>query len=182
MLVITAINRLVLGFDTASSNRILENINRDNTSFNQFSNDVIMELNSYAPMVSTVISTVFVLMFLAGVIQLGYAMITKTGMNMKTSTGILIGVPLTVVMLRLFFILAFTKDANLGKVMTDFMHLLTSIGFYTSIGMTLLAFIMVLFNKLLIHPGFSRWGKRLFIGSVGLALLTAVMPAVLQNI
>lgn len=180
IVMLSYVKYLVVG--TTPSSKIMENLNHKPTSYEQTTNNMILELNSYAPTVSTIISTLFVLMFLAGVIQLGYSMVTKTGMVMKNSTGILIGIPMVVVMIRLFFILAFTKDSNLAEIMTDFMFLLTSIGFYTAIGMTLIAFIMVLFNKLLTHPGFSRWSKRLFIGSAGLALLTAVMPVVLQSI
>lgn len=58
-------------------------------NFNQgssFSSDVVnwtSNINAYAPTVSFLFSAIFVLMFLFGVVRLGYSIITKTGQVMK---------------------------------------------------------------------------------------------------
>lgn len=141
------------------------------------------DVNGLAPMVSTIISAIFVIMFLVGVIKLGYSLVTKTGMVLKGSTGMLIGIPIFIVVIRLFFILAFTiNSSGVTLLVTDVMNALIKIGFLAAVGMVLVGLVMTLFNKFLNHPAYARWSKVLYIGAITVTILTGVMPAVIQSI
>lgn len=144
---------------------------------------VTSDINGFAPTVSTIISAIFVIMFLVGVIKLGYSLVTKTGMILKGSTGMLIGIPIFIVTIRLFFILAFTiNSSGVTLLVTDIMNALIKIGFLASVGMVLVGLVMTLFNKFLSHPAYARWSKVLYIGAITVTILTGVMPAVIQSI
>lgn len=156
---------------------------KETTTMNQTVSNITNDLNSKAPMISLTISTLFSIMFLIGVIRMAYALVTKTGMVLKGSTGILIGVPIFVLTIRLFFIISFTTtESEIPHLVTDVMNLLIKAGFYSAIGMLLVALLMKLFHKFLNHPEYGRWSKRLFIGASSLVILTAIMPVVLTAI
>ncbi|MGN7299470.1 hypothetical protein [Ferdinandcohnia sp. SAFN-114] len=141
------------------------------------------DVNGLAPMVSTIISSIFVIMFLVGVIKLGYSLVTKTGMVLKGSTGMLIGIPIFIVAIRLFFILAFTTNSSgVTLLVTDTMNALIKIGFLASVVMVLVGLVMTLFNKFLNHPAYVRWSKVLYIGAITVSVLTGIMPAVIRSI
>ncbi|MEN0651372.1 hypothetical protein NSQ82_20570 [Caldifermentibacillus hisashii] len=137
-------------------------------------------VNSLAPTLSFLFNAIFTIMFLFGIVRIGYALITKTGQVMKFSTGILIWVPITVFFIRLFMIFVFTTD---GKTVTllasDIIQLLKSSGYYFSIGMILVGLVFNLFYKLIKHPEYGRWSKRLWGSSAILILLVTIMPFVL---
>lgn len=144
---------------------------------------ITSDVNGLAPTVSIIISTIFVIMFLIGVIKLGYSLVTKTGMVLKGSTGILIGIPIFIVTIRLFFILAFTTSSlGVALLVTDVMTALVKIGFLASVVMVLIGLVMTLFNKFLNHPAYVRWSKVLYIGAVTVSILTGIMPAVIRSI
>ncbi|QAS54861.1 hypothetical protein [Halobacillus litoralis] len=155
----------------------------DKSGNSKFPYNLTEDLNEQAPVIEVMATTVLGIMFLIGVIMMVYALTTKTGMVLKRSTGILIGVPLFFITVRLFFILFFTTNGtNVTLLVTDILALLTSIGFYAAVGMVLIALIMRLFHKFLNHPEFYRWSKKLYIGAAGLTMLTAIVPLVIQNI
>ncbi|WP_078557090.1 hypothetical protein [Bacillus alkalicellulosilyticus] len=160
---------------------------QDNTSENKGFNETVTNMtnsvNDNAPLISNVVFTILAIMFLIGIAKMAYALVTKTGMILKASTGTLIGIPVFIVLFRLFFIIAFTTTGQgIEGLATDVMLLLIQIGFYTSMGMILIGLLMKLFHKFLNHPEYARWSKRLLIGSITLALLTAIMPAVVRGI
>lgn len=154
-------------------------------NFNQgstFSEDVVnwtTNINSYAPTVSFLFSAIFVLMFLFGVVRLGYSIITKTGQVMKGSTGLLIWVPIAFFLIRLFLILLFTiNSTNVTLIASDMIRLIRTTGYFTVLGMVLIGFAMFLFFKFLKHPEFGRWSKRLWVVAALLFVLTSIMPIV----
>ncbi|MDC3424388.1 hypothetical protein NC797_07690 [Aquibacillus sp. 3ASR75-11] len=148
-----------------------------------FAEEITNYLNGQAPEISFTVTAVFAIMFLIGVIKMGYALVTKTGAVLKGSTGILIGIPILVMSIRLFFILFFTTSGpGVTLLVSVFMLLLTKAGFFAAIGMVLVGLVMRLFHKFLNHPEYARWSKRLNIGAVCLSILTAVMPMVIQGI
>ena len=156
---------------------------KEGTTMNQTVANLTDDLNSKAPTISLTISTLFSIMFLIGVIRMAYALVTKTGMVLKGSTGILIGVPIFVLTIRLFFVISFTTtESEIPQLVTDVMNLLIKSGFYAAIGMLFIGLLMKLFHKFLNHPEYGRWSKRLFIGSSSLIALTAIMPIVLRSI
>ncbi|WP_163537342.1 hypothetical protein [Gracilibacillus sp. YIM 98692] len=140
-------------------------------------------LDEYAPLVGFLFTAILALMFVYGVVKLGYALTTKTGMQLKGSTGMLITIPIIVVSVRLFFIFSFTtKKPDVTLIVSDVIAFVQGTGFYTALGMVLIALIMRLFYKLLNHPEYGRWSKRLFQGAVLLTILSAIMPTVIQSI
>lgn len=154
-------------------------------NFNQgssFSNDVVnwtSNINAYAPTVSFLFSAIFVLMFLFGVVRLGYSIITKTGQVMKGSTGLLIWVPIAFFLIRIFLILLFTiNNTNVTLIAADMIRLIRTTGYFTVLGMVLIGFTMFLFFKFLKHPEFGRWSKRLWVAAGLLFALTSIMPVV----
>ncbi|PGT83269.1 hypothetical protein [Bacillus sp. AFS040349] len=158
-------------------------VTQNTQNFDAFIDNATEEVNSTAPMVNTIVTTLLSIMFLVGVIKMGYALVTKTGMVLKGSTGVLIGIPIFVLTLRLFFILSFTTNKQgVTLLVIDGMNLLVRVGLFVSIGMVLIGLLMRLFHKFLNHPEYARWSKRLYIGAAWLCLLTSVMPIVIRSI
>lgn len=137
-------------------------------------------VNDTAPTVSFLFSAIFTIMFLAGVVRMGYSIVTKTGQIMKGSTGILIWVPVTFFMIRVFVLLLFTTESkSVTLLASDIINLIRTTGYFTSLGMILIGLILFFFYKLIEHPEYGRWGKRLWLYSAFLTLLTTIMPFVL---
>ncbi|MCM3441412.1 hypothetical protein [Metabacillus halosaccharovorans] len=150
---------------------------------NTFLDGVTKDFNINAPLVTVLISAILTIMFIFGIIRMIYALITKTGMVLKGSTGVLIGIPVFFVILRLFFILAFTVNKSQAALLvTDFLNLLIHVSYLLAIGMVLIGLAMKLFHRFLEHPEYGRWSKRLYIGAVSLTILTAIMPIVFESI
>lgn len=150
---------------------------------NKFLTSVTGDVNGFAPLATILLSALFSIMFLFGIIKMIYALITKTGMVLKGSTGVLIGIPVFFLMLRLFFILSFTVDSSSATLLiTDFLNLLVNVGYLSAVGMVLVGLSMKLFHRFLEHPEYGRWSKRLYIGAASLTLLTAIMPNVFKSI
>lgn len=59
-------------------------------------------INDSAPIVSSLFSSLFTIMFLVGVVRLGYSIVTKTGQVMKGATGVLIWAPISFFIIRIF--------------------------------------------------------------------------------
>lgn len=137
-------------------------------------------INGLAPTVSLLFSSVFTIMFLAGVVRMGYSIITKTGQVMKGSTGILIWVPVTFFFIRILILIMFTTDSkNVTLLASDIISLIKTTGYFTSVGMILMGLVLFLFYKLIEHPEYGRWSKRLWVTAALLTLLTMVTPWVL---
>jgi hypothetical protein len=138
------------------------------------------QVNGMAPTVSFMISALFTIMFLTGVVRMGYSIITKTGQVMRFSTGILIWVPVTFFIIRLMIIIMFTTNVNdVTLLASDVISLIKSTGYYTSLGMTLIGLVFFFFYKLIEHPEFGRWSKRLWVSAALLTLMITIMPFVL---
>lgn len=137
-------------------------------------------INGLAPTVSFMFSAIFTVMFLAGVVRMGYSIVTKTGQIMKGSTGILIWVPVTFFFIRILILILFTTDSkNVTLLASDIISLVRTTGYFTSVGMVLIGLVLFLFYKLIEHPEFGRWSKRLWVTAALLSLLATVMPYVL---
>ncbi|QCJ45405.1 hypothetical protein FAY30_25985 (plasmid) [Bacillus sp. S3] len=137
-------------------------------------------INGLAPTVSFMFSALFTVMFLTGVVRMGYSIVTKTGQIMKGSTGILIWVPLSFFFIRIFILILFTTDSkNVTLLASDIINLIRTTGYFTSVGMTLIGLVLFLFFKLIEHPEYGRWSKRLWGTAALLTLLATVMPYVL---
>jgi hypothetical protein len=137
-------------------------------------------INGLAPTVSFMFSAIFTVMFLTGVVRMGYSIITKTGQVMKGSTGILIWVPVTFFFIRILILILFTTDSkNVTLLASDIINLIKTTGYFTSVGMVLMGLVLFLFYKLIEHPEYGRWSKRLWITAALLTVLTTVTPWVL---
>ncbi|RHW36076.1 hypothetical protein D1B31_18535 [Neobacillus notoginsengisoli] len=137
-------------------------------------------INDMAPTVSFLFSAIFTVMFLAGVVRMGYSIVTKTGQIMKGSTGILIWVPVTFFFIRILILIMFTTDSNnVTLLASDIISLVRTTGYFTSIGMVLIGLVLFFFYKLIEHPEYGRWSKRLCVTAALLTLLATVMPFVL---
>lgn len=170
---------LPLSAYAAGSNPFLEN-KTSNGSFGEEIGTYTDSINSLAPTISFIFNALFTIMFLFGIVRMGYSLITKTGQVMKFSTGILIWVPITVFFIRLFMIFVFTTNGkNVTLLASDIIQLLKSTGYYFSIGMVLVGLVFYLFYKLIKHPEFGRWSKRLWGSSAILSILVTIMPYVL---
>ncbi|OUM90430.1 MAG: hypothetical protein BAA00_18275 [Parageobacillus thermoglucosidasius] len=153
-------------------------LNHGSTSFNEQIEQWSSSINGFAPTISFLFNAIFTIMFLFGAVRLGYSMVTKTGQAMKFSTGLLIWVPITVFFIRIFILFIFTlRDA--ASFAEDLISLLQYIGYYFSVGMILTGLVFFLFHKLINHPEFGRWGKRLWGLSGILVILVTIMPQVL---
>ncbi|KZE67953.1 hypothetical protein AWM68_17425 [Fictibacillus phosphorivorans] len=138
------------------------------------------QINGLAPTVSYMISALFTIMFLVGVVRMGYSIITKTGQVMKFSTGLLIWVPISFFFIRIMVIILFTTDTNnVTLLANDLISLIKTTGYFTSIGMVLIGLVFFYFFKLIDQPEFGRWSKRLWVSAVLLTFITSIMPYVL---
>jgi hypothetical protein len=127
--------------------------------------------------------TLITITFVVAVIVLVMAMIFKNGQWTKWSTGVMITTLILILFLRGLPILFFSSNAiGLTVIISDALSLAKSTGIYVSI---LMLFVGLLFRfnySLINHKEFSRWSKRLFVGSVLTALLISVMPSILLGI
>lgn len=137
-------------------------------------------INGLAPTVSFMFSAFFTVMFLAGVVRMGYSIVTKTGHIMKGSTGILIWVPITFFFIRILILILFTTDSNnVTLLASDIISLVRTTGYFTSLGMILIGLVLFLFYKFIEHPEYGRWSKRLWVTAALLTLLASIMPYML---
>ncbi|MFT9493860.1 MULTISPECIES: hypothetical protein [Bacillota] len=137
-------------------------------------------INGLAPTISFMFSALFTIMFLTGVVRMGYSIVTKTGQVMKFSTGILIWVPITFFFIRILIILMFTtNEKNVTLLASDIINLIKATGYYSSVGMVLIGLVLFMFYRLIEHPEYGRWSKRLWVSAALLTVLTTIMPFVL---
>lgn len=140
------------------------------------------EVNGLAPTASFIISAIFTAMFLFGVVRLGYSIATKTGQVMKGSTGLLIWVPITFFSIRIFILLLFTTTGKgVTLLASDFIRLITATSFYTVCWMVSIGLIFLFIYKLIEHPEFGRWSKRLWTVAGVLTVLTIIAPIALGS-
>lgn len=163
---------------SASANPVFSDSN--GPTFNETIESWTNSVNGLAPTVSFMFSALFTIMFLAGVVRMGYSIITKTGQIMKGSTGLLIWVPITFFFIRVLILILFTTNSNSVTLLaSDIINLITTTGYFTSTGMVLVGLVLYLFYKLIEHPEYGRWSKRLWVTSALLTLLITVMPFVM---
>lgn len=137
-------------------------------------------LNNTAPKISFLFSAIFTIMFLFGVVRLGYSTVTKTGQVMKGSTGLLIWVPITFFFIRILILLLFTTNSeNVTLLASDFIQLISAASHSTVDWMISIGLVFYLFYHLIKHPEFGRWSKRMWVFAGGLTLLTFISPIVL---
>lgn len=149
-------------------------------SFNNQVNTWTGSINGLAPTISFIFSALFTIMFLMGVVRMGYSIVTKTGKVMKFSTGVLIWVPITFFFIRIMVIILFTTNSkNVTLLASDIINLIKSTGYYTSIGMVLIGLVFYMFYHFIDHPEYGRWSKRLWVSAALLTVLTTLMPIVL---
>lgn len=150
------------------------------TTFNDQVTSWTDGINGLAPTISFMFSALFTIMFLIGVVRLGYSIVTKTGQVMKFSTGILIWVPITFFLIRILIILIFTTNKkNVTLLASDIINLIKITGYYFSIGMVLIGLVLFMFYRFIEHPEYGRWSKRLWVSAALLTVLTTIMPFVL---
>lgn len=139
-------------------------------------------VNSLAPSISFLFNALFTIMFLIGVVRLGYSFVTKTGQVMKFSTGVLIWVPISFFFIRILIIMLFTTTSkNVTLLASDIINLIQATGYYTSVGMVLIGLVLFMFYRFIEHPEFGRWSKRLWVSAVILTILTTITPFVLGS-
>lgn len=149
-------------------------------SFDEQMSSWTNQINSYAPTISFLFNAVFTIMFLIGVVKLGYSFVTKTGHVMKLSTGLLIWAPISFFFIRLLIIMMFTTTSkNVTLLASEMIHLIQSTVYYTSIGIILIGLVLFMFYRFIDHPEYSRWSKRLWAISLVLTLLATITPFVL---
>lgn len=155
-------------------------INQGNSNFQDNVSGLGDTINSFAPSVSFIFSAIFTIMFLFGVVRMGYAIITKTGHVMKFSTGILIWIPITFFIIKIFIILLFTTNGTNGTLLaSDIIKLIKTTTYFTSVGMILVGFILFFIYRLIHHPEFGRWSKRLWAISIVLSAASTIIPFIL---
>ncbi|NRD81079.1 hypothetical protein HPT25_27690 [Bacillus sp. BRMEA1] len=119
------------------------------------------------------------IMFIIAVIALALSLIFKNGKWTKWSTGVM-GTTLLII---LFFragpiIMLTTNTIGVTLFASNLLKFVTSVGIYIAIGMLLVSLLMRLFYKLINHPDYFRWSKRLMLGSVIIAVLSLIIPVV----
>lgn len=149
-------------------------------SFSESVTGIGDSINSLAPHVSFIMSAIFTIMFLFGVVRMGYSIVTKTGQIMKGSTGLLIWVPITYFIIKIFLILMFTTNGNnVTLLASDIISLIKKSSYFTSVGMVLIGLVLFLFYRFLNHPEYGRWSKRLWLSAILLSFLATIMPYML---
>ncbi|PMC34987.1 hypothetical protein CJ195_20995 [Bacillus sp. UMB0899] len=117
--------------------------------------------------------------FLIAVVALALSLIFKNGQWTKWSTGVMVTSLLIILFFRGGPIIVLTMDAiGITLFASDLLNFATSVGIYVAVGMILVSLLFRLFYKLINHPDYFRWSKRLMIGSVIIAVLSLVIPVV----
>lgn len=137
------------------------------------------QINSWAPKISILINRVFAVMFLLGVLTMGYSKVTKTGHVMKKSANTMVWAPAAYFIIKLVVILVFSIDKNTAQLFMDTIYLLQYSGFYVAVGISLVGLLLHLFYKLIRHPEFMRWSKRLWSAAAVIVLAVILVPKLL---
>jgi hypothetical protein len=150
------------------------------TNFDDQVTSWTQNINELAPTISFLFSALFTIMFLMGVVRLGYSIVTKTGQVMKFSSGLLIWVPISFFFIRILIIILFTTGSkNVTLLASDIINLVKVTSYYTSIGMILIGLILFMFYRFIDHPEYGRWSKRLWVSAGALTVIATIMPVVL---
>ncbi|MGE6755972.1 hypothetical protein ACQKFO_21460 [Rossellomorea sp. NPDC071047] len=127
----------------------------------------------------TIITIVFVIAVIVAIMALTF----KNGQWTKWSTGVMITTLLIILSFRGLPILFFSSDAmGMKLIIDDALNLVKSMGIYAAILMMFIGLLFRFNHNLINHPEYSRWSKRLFIGSILTAALIIIMPTVFLGI
>ncbi|MFD1736170.1 hypothetical protein ACFSCX_06285 [Bacillus salitolerans] len=133
--------------------------------------------NELLPVVYSTGIKFITVIFLAAVVVMAFSMMMKIGQWTKWSTGVMISSLLVLILFRGVPLIILTTNAMGVSVLAgDFLKVLTKVGIYSSVGMILVGLALRYIYKLITHPDYNRWSKRLFIGSTIILLLSTIMP------
>lgn len=151
--------------------------------FGESLDSISSQINDLGPYFSYAFTIVFILMFLYGVIMLGYSIITKTGEKMKKSASVMLWVPIAFFLVRVGAVYVFTLDSLSDIFLADdIINFLRFTGYYLAIGMVLVSLCLTMYFKFVHHPEFGRWSKRLRFLAVAVIVLSTIMPVVFKGI
>jgi hypothetical protein len=121
---------------------------------------------------------ILTILFIAAIISMAFAIITKTGHWMKWATGTMIFSFIALLILRIGPILFLTTNVvGITLIVSYTVHFLKAIAFWAAIGMILVGLYIRLLHKVVSnHPEYFRWSKGLFVGAFILGLLSGVIP------
>ncbi|WP_209124489.1 hypothetical protein [Alkalihalobacillus sp. BA299] len=118
------------------------------------------------------------ILFIAAIISMAFAIITKTGQWMKWATGTMVFSFIALLILRIGPIIFLTTNAvGITLIVSDTVGFLKAVSFWAAIGMILVGLYIRLLHKVVSdHPEYFRWSKGLFVGALILGVLSGVIP------
>ncbi|WP_368502687.1 hypothetical protein AB3N04_00905 (plasmid) [Alkalihalophilus sp. As8PL] len=147
----------------------------DGTFISSAANDILMLFPTVVKTGFDIISLLFVL----AVMALPYAIMTKNAQWLKFSTGTMIMSGLVIVLLRFGFLFVSTNTGQEWVAMIrDILTLVSSIAFYSAIGMLLIAFYVRVFHKAFQHQDYLRWSRRLYFSAAIVFVLSLILPTI----
>ncbi len=156
-----------------------------NKEHNKIEKKEISLLGGIAPEIDKWIGPVYkmgikilTIIFVAGIIGMSFAGLTKTGHWMKWATGAMLFSFIALLILRLGPTLFLTTNVvGFTLIVNNTVTLLQMIAFCATIGMILTSLgIRKLYTVVGNHPEYYKWSKGLGVAALVLGVLTAVIP------
>lgn len=183
---------ILLGFQASLSNNRVSAVNKilpakrdpntmpiTPTDSSGFFQSMMTSLDSSLPAVYEVGMNVITIIFIVAVIGYAMALLFKNGQWMKWSAGIMLSSLVVILLLRGGPILFYsTTVMGVPTLIKDIMSFLTATGVFIAVGMLLTSLLFRFNYKLLRHPDYHRWSRRLLVGSILVATLSTVIPVV----
>ncbi|MFE7064515.1 hypothetical protein ACFVAD_20480 [Sutcliffiella sp. NPDC057660] len=117
--------------------------------------------------------------FIVAVIGYSMSLLFKNGQWMKWSAGVMMSSLLVILVLRGGPILFYsTTVIGVPALIKDIINFLTTTGVFIAIGMLLTSLLFRFTYKLIKHPDYHRWSRRLMVGSVLVAILSTTVPII----
>lgn len=140
-------------------------------------------LDGGLPVVFDVGMTIITIFFVISVCAMAISIVFKNGQWTKWSTGVMTFTLIIVLFFRGGITLLFSVDGlGFAYIVNDALSFVKKLGIYAAIIMLLVGLLMRYNYVLINHPDYHRWSKRLMVGSVLIAVLATVMPAVILGV
>lgn len=181
----------ILPFHTHAESMVdLDRIKEGKTMFQTESNvsetlnNATHTVNENTFLWANIIPAIFTILFIAYLIRLGYALVTKVGSSLKGAVWGLISIPIIFIFFRIvgIFVLGENDIIQVDGYFNSIISFLSTSILFVAIGMVFIGLLFRLSFILINHPAYSRWSNRLFLFSVVSIILSIVIKPVLYSI
>lgn len=123
---------------------------------------------------------IFDMIFVIGVIGLGFGLIFKQGQWQKFSSGMVKWSFIGSLLIRLIPLFIYTLNViGINELFDDLLNMFQYTAYYTSVGVVFMAILLRFMHSLIHHPEYLRWSKRLSVFSILFLLLPSMVSFII---